>query len=54
MMNQFRFSYKELAPHKFMPMLGVHKSIECAREKHGLDAQKTRATHFNRYASMVN
>ncbi len=28
MMNQFRFSYRGLVPHKFMPMLGVHNRLK--------------------------
>ena len=28
-----------------------NKSIECARKKHGQDARKARASHFNSYTS---
>jgi len=47
MTNQFRSSYRGLAPHKFMPMLGVHKSFELAPS--GPDAL-TRAAQFKRYS----
>jgi hypothetical protein len=44
-MIDVEFSDRGLAPHKFMPMLGVHKALQ--------PTPKSGAAEFNRYALFI-